>query len=119
MIDPVGATRVRRLPVPAVCQNAATDCGGGAHVTWAGRETDTVVSENSLEGEFALPFQFTLQVADAPWLAGGVQTDNLWMRKQPKKLLTVVFATEHMVPAAQRILVGVNTVDVPDVLTKR
>lgn len=67
MIVPVGATSEKRELELETCQKAAKDCWGGTDDTWAGRVTDTVVSDISTLGLLVeVPAQLMAHVAEAP-----------------------------------------------------
>lgn len=64
---------------------------------WAFLETDTVVSETSMEGEFVLNHsQETVLLA--PWLAGGDHTSTERILTDSNMSATVEFVTIPMVP---------------------
>jgi hypothetical protein len=74
MILPGGAVRIMTgRPVDPSFQKEAKEFRGGPQDIWAGTAVDTVVSLTSRGWDWLFTGNNTLQVAAAPWEAGGVQ----------------------------------------------
>jgi hypothetical protein len=116
---PTGAIKLKSVFVDEVCQKAAILIGGGDDITWAGVATDTEVSEYSRLGWYEDPIQSTEQVVDDPCDAGGLHISIWFTLTEPKKEVTVVFTTVHIVPALHIKELGVTAVEAELVETKR